>query len=100
MIDSAQIEANSGKLDETFNNLRTAEPSQVPTRQTTADAIAVLHGVQVVTTEVKSSSDKNDACFKQQALLMADFFARCDPRCGPLLPLVSTSTPPRCISRR
>ena len=73
MIDSAQIEANSGKLDETFNNLRTAEPSQVPTRQTMADAIAVLHGV--VTAEVKSSSNKNDAGFEQQALLMADFFA-------------------------
>ncbi len=73
MIDSAQIEVNSGKLDETFNNLRTAEPSQVPTRQTMADAIAVLHGV--VTAEVKSSSNKNDAGFEQQALLMADFFA-------------------------
>ncbi len=75
MIDSAQIEANSGKLDETFNNLRTAEPPQVPTRQTTADACTVLHRVQVVTAEVKSSSDKNDAGFHQQALLMADFFA-------------------------
>ncbi len=74
MIDSAQIEVNSGKLNETFNNLRTAEPLQVPTRQTTADACAVLHGVQVVTAEVKSSSDKNDAGFHQQALLMADFF--------------------------
>ena len=75
MIDSAQIEANSGKLNETFNNLRTAEPSQVPTRQTMADTVAVLHGVQVVTAEVKSSSHKNDAGFEQQALLMADFFA-------------------------
>ncbi len=84
MIDSAQIEANSGKLDETFNNLRTAEPPQVPTRQTTADAIAVLHRVQVVTTEVKSLSDKNDAGFHQQALLMADFLRDVTPGLAPL----------------
>ncbi len=75
MIDSAQIEANSGKLDKTFNNLRFAEPPQVPTRQTMADAAAVLNRVQVVTAEVKSSSNKNDAGFHQQALLMTDFFA-------------------------
>ncbi len=100
MIDSAQIEANSGKLDETFNNLRTAELPQVPTRQTTANAVAVLHGVQVVTAEVKSLSDKNNVGFHQQALLMADFFAQCDPQVGPPpLPLVSTSTPPRSVSR-
>ncbi len=90
MINSTQIERNAGKLDETFRNLRTAEPPQVPTRQTTADAIAVLHGVQVVTAEVKSSSDRNDAGFNQQALLMTDFFARRDPQCGPPWPSVST----------
>ncbi len=70
MIDSTQIERNTGKLKETFSNLRAAKPLQVPTRQTTADAVMVLHGVQVVTAEVKSSSDKNDAGFNQQALLM------------------------------
>ncbi len=83
MIDSVQTEANSGKLDETFNNLQTAEPLQVLTRQTTADACAVLHGVQVVTVEVKSLSDKNNVGFHQQALLMADFFARRDPQHAP-----------------
>ncbi len=83
MIDSTQIERNAGKLDETFRNLRTAELPQVPTRQTMADAVAVLHGVQVVTAEVKSSSNRNDAGFNQQALLMTDFFARRDPQCGP-----------------
>ncbi len=90
MIDSAQIERNTGKLDETFSNLCTAEPPQVPTRQTMADTVAVLHGVQVVTAEVKSSSDRTDASFHQQALLMTDFFACRDPECGPPWPSVST----------
>ncbi len=84
MIDSTQIERNAGKLEETFSNLCAAKPPQVPIRQTTANAVAVLHGVQVVTMEVKSSSDKNDAGFNQQALLMTDFFACRDPECGPL----------------
>ncbi len=83
MIDSAQVEGNAGKLDKTFSNLHTAELPQVPTRQTTADTVAVLHGVQVVTAEVKSSSDRNDAGFNQQALLMTDFFACRDPQYGP-----------------
>ena len=90
MIDSTQIERNASKLEETFSNLRAAKLPQVPTRQTTADAIAVLHGVQVVTVEVKSSSDKNDAGFNQQALLMTDFFVHRDPECGPPWPSVST----------
>ncbi len=83
MIDSAQIEVNSDKLDTNFTNLRSAKPPQVPTRQTMANACVVLHGVQVVSAEVKSLSDKNDAGFQQQALLMADFFARRDPQYGP-----------------
>ena len=83
MIVSAQIERNAGKLEETFSNLCGAKLPQVPTRQTTADAVAVLHSVQVATAEVKSSSDKNDAGFNQQALLMTDFFAHRDPDCGP-----------------
>ncbi len=86
MIESAQIERNAGRLEETFTNLHQSLPPQVPTRQTTADAVAVLHGVQVVTAEVKSSSDKNDASFNQQALLMTDFFARRDPTNGPPWP--------------
>ncbi len=90
MIESAQIERNAGRLEETFTNLRQAVLPQVPTRQTTADTVAVLHGVQVVTAEVKSSSDKNDAGFNQQALLMTDFFARRDPNCGPPWPSGST----------
>ncbi len=90
MIDSAQIGRNTGKLEETFSNLRGATPPQVPTRQTTADAVMVLHGVQVATAEVKSSSDKNNASFNQQALLMTDFFVRRDLDCGPPWPSVST----------
>ncbi len=90
MIDSAQIKANSDKLNETFNNLRNADLPQVPMRQTMADACVVLHRVQVVSAEVKSSSDKNDAGFHQQALLLADFFACWDPVHGPQWPLVYT----------
>ncbi len=83
MIDCDKIRANSDKLDETFNNLHQAEPPQVPSRHTTADACMVLHRVTVVSAEVKSSSNKNDVGFHQQALLLADFFVCWDPMNGP-----------------
>ncbi len=68
-------------LNQTFANLRSAE--QVPTCQTTADACASLNGVQVMSGEIKSSSDPSDASFKQLALLLTDFFAPTWPRQWP-----------------
>ncbi len=72
------IEKEGDKLDQMFGNL--LAEGKTPMRQTTADACATLHSVQAVSAEVKSSWDATEAGFKQQAVLLTDFFLRLNPR--------------------
>ncbi len=68
------IERNADKLDEMFQNL--LDDGRMPMRQTTANACATLNGMQVASAKVKTSWDGSNAGFKQQALLLTDFFSR------------------------
>ncbi len=68
------IERDADKLDEMFQNL--LDDGRMPTRQTTADACVTLNSVQVTSAEVKTSWDGSNAGFKQQVLLLTDFFSR------------------------
>ncbi len=82
-INETQIDTESKKLTDTFHALHWADPPQLPTQQMTADACASLNIIQVMSGEIKSSSDSSDAGFKQQALLLANFFDWCHPNTGP-----------------
>ncbi len=64
MIITDKIRDHSADLTEAFKVLCEVDLPQVPTRQTMADGSMVLNRVQVVSAEVKSSSDQNDAGFQ------------------------------------
>ncbi len=72
------IEKEGDQLDQMFANL--LAKGKMPTRQTTADACATLNGMQVVSAKVKSLWDVTEAGFKQQAVLLTDFFSCLNPR--------------------
>ena len=72
------LEKEGDKLDEMFGNL--LAEGQMPTRQTTADTCATLTSMQVVSAKVKSLWDATEAGFKQQAVLLTDFFLCLNPR--------------------
>ncbi len=67
------IEHDLDKLDLLFENL--LDDGRTPMRQTTANAVATLNGLQVTSAEGKTSWDATCAGFDQQALLLTDFFS-------------------------
>lgn len=63
-------------VQKTFKEL--CDVDQMPTRSTTADAVATLHGAQLVSAECKASGDLEFAGEDNQAIVMCSTFAWTD----------------------